>query len=331
MPRPGLSTMSDQAVLVRVSRLYYEAGETQERIAALLGVTRPHVSKLLKEARTRGVVEIRIVDEDQRAEPLGERLRQRFGLREVHLAPTIEGDPAASRRRLGRLAGDVLRAAARDGQVIGIGGGSSVSATAEAMQPADPAIDATVVPLCGGFWVSSAGPEPFRRIADALGATPRALLAPGVLESAATRDALWRDPGIEAIRALWARLDVALVGVGGPSWSDATIGVESLRELEREGAIGEMLITPFDAEGQFVAPGFTARTVGFGAGNLARVPIAIGVAAGAAKVAPLHATLRARRFNVLVTDVTTAEAILSADRTHNAAAGMAAAYEAASR
>jgi len=148
--------MSDQAVLVRVSRLYYDAGETQEQIAALLGVTRPQVSKLLKEARSRGVVEIRIVDEDQRAEPLAERLRQRFGLREVHLAPTIDGDPAASQRRLGRLAGDVLRAAARDGQVIGIGGGSSVSATAEAMQPADPAIDATVVPLCGGFWVSAA-------------------------------------------------------------------------------------------------------------------------------------------------------------------------------
>src|SRR4051794_15831576 len=107
--------MSDQAVLVRVSRLYYEAGETQERIAGLLGVTRPQVSKLLKEARARGVVETRIVDEDQRAEPLGGRLRQRFGRGEVPLAPTIEGDPAASRRRLGRLAGDVLRAAVRDG------------------------------------------------------------------------------------------------------------------------------------------------------------------------------------------------------------------------
>src|SRR3954451_24222764 len=104
--------MSDHALLVRVSRLYYEAGETQERIAGLVGVTRPQVSKLLKEARTRGVVEIRIVDEAEGAAPLAERLRQRFGVPEVHLAPTIEGDPAASRRRLGPVAGDVLRAAA---------------------------------------------------------------------------------------------------------------------------------------------------------------------------------------------------------------------------
>ena len=52
--------MTDVETLVRVSRLYYELGETQEAIAALTGVTRPHVSRLLKEARAKGVVEIRI-------------------------------------------------------------------------------------------------------------------------------------------------------------------------------------------------------------------------------------------------------------------------------
>ena len=302
--------VSDQATLVRVSRLYYETGETQERIAGILGITRPHVSKLLKEARARGVVEIRILD-DEPADPLAAELRDRFGLRAVHLAPTIEADGAAARRRLGRLAADVLRGAVRDGQVIGIGAGSSVSAVAEALEPLLHPIDATVVPLCGGFWVSAAGPEPFRRIAEALGGTPRALLAPGVLESAATRDALWRDPGIEAIRALWARLDVALVGIGGPSWSEATVGAASLTELQAGGAIGEVLITPFDAEGRFVAPGFTARTIGFDAARLRQVPTAIAVAAGASKVAPLLATLRARLFNVLVTDVATAHAVLA--------------------
>jgi DNA-binding transcriptional regulator LsrR (DeoR family) len=305
--------MTDTAVLVRVSRLYYEAGETQERIAAIVGVTRPQVSKLLKEARARGVVEIRILDDGERAAPLADRLRERFGLRAVHLAPTIEGDAAASRHRLGRLAADVFRAAVRDGQIIGVGAGSSVSATAEALGPATPPIDATVVPLCGGFWVSAAGPEPFRRIAESLGATPRALLAPGVLESAATRDALWHDQGIRAIRDLWARLDVALLGVGGPSWSEATVGPTTLRELEAGKAIGELLIAPFDAAGRFVSPGFRARTIAFEAEHLPQVPTAIAVAAGPAKVGPLRATLVARLFNVLATDVATAEGILRLD------------------
>ena len=61
--------MSDFDQLVRVSRLYYELGETQNAIAELMGVTRPQVSKLLKRARAEGIVEIRIVDRRRRRVP----------------------------------------------------------------------------------------------------------------------------------------------------------------------------------------------------------------------------------------------------------------------
>lgn len=302
--------MTDRGTLVRVSRLYYEDGETQERIAALVGVTRPQVSKLLKQARAAGVVDIRIVDDAPQA-PVGERLRDRFGLRAVHLAPSLEGHEPAARRRLGSVAARVLRGVVRDGQVIGVGAGSSVAATADALEPMEPPLDATVVPLCGGFWVSSAGPEPFRRIAEALGATPRALLAPGVLERGETRDALLADPGIAAIRELWDRLDVALVGIGGPSWSLANVGEASLAELQHDRAVGELLIAPFDAEGRLVAPGFRARTIAFDAARLPRIGTVIGVAAGAPKVTPILAALRGRLVNTLVTDAATAELVLA--------------------
>lgn len=303
--------MSDRTTLVRVSRLYYEDGETQERIASLVGVTRPQVSKLLKQARASGIVDIRIVDDGPRP-ATADRLRERFGLRAVHLAPTLEGSEPAARRRLGATAAQVLRAAVRDGQVIGIGAGSSVAATAEALEPLEPPIDATVVPMCGGFWVSSAGPEPFRRIAEALGATPRALLAPGVLERRETRDALWADPGIATIRALWDRLDVVLVGIGGPSWSEANVGPASMAELESDGAVGELLIAPFATDGRLVAPELRARTVAFDASRLPRIPIVIGVAAGRAKVVPILAAIRGGLVNMLVTDAATGEAVLAA-------------------
>ena len=54
--------MSDVQQLIQASRLYYELGETQSRVAEILGVTRPQVSRLLKRARAEGIVEIRIVD-----------------------------------------------------------------------------------------------------------------------------------------------------------------------------------------------------------------------------------------------------------------------------
>ena len=95
--------MSHVDTLVRVSRLYYDLGETQGRIAELLGVTRPQVSKLLKQARAEGIVEIRIHDRTPVQSPAAEDLRSRFDLDSVHLAPSLAGPEELTRRSVGRL------------------------------------------------------------------------------------------------------------------------------------------------------------------------------------------------------------------------------------
>jgi DNA-binding transcriptional regulator LsrR (DeoR family) len=313
--------LSDLATLVRVSRLYYELGETQEAIAALIGVTRPQVSRLLKEARAQGVVEIRIVDRSAVESAAGEALRSMFGLRAVHLAPTLDGPSELTRRRVGRLAGEVLRGAIRDGMVVGIGDGSAVSAVADELATGAGAgtgpgagggtqIDATIVPLCGGFWRAGAGDEPFRRIADALGASVQALHAPGLLDDAVVRDALCAHAGVRSVIDLWARVDVALFGIGGPAWSEASVGRAALGEITAGNAVGELLIAPFAIDGRLVGDSLRTRTVAFDARALPDVSLTIGVAEGRGKVAPILGALRGRFVNVLVTDVRTAEAVL---------------------
>ena len=303
--------MSDLATLVRVSRLYYELSETQEAIAALVGVTRPQVSRLLKEARAQGVVEIRIVDEGEVQSPAGEALRDRFGLTAVHLAPTLDGPPDVARRRVGRLAGEVLRSAIRDGMVVGIGDGASVSAAADELETGPSRLDATVVPLCGGFWRAGAGVEPYRRIGEALGATVQALHAPGLLDDPTVRDALCAHAGVRSVIELWTLLDIAFFGIGGPTWSEASVGREAMAEIHAGGAVGEVLIAPFAIDGRLVADSLRARTVAFDAKTLPGVPLAIGVAEGRGKVVPILGALRGGFLDVLVTDVRTAEAVLN--------------------
>ncbi len=305
--------MSDFTTLVKVSRLYYELGETQARIAELVGVTRPQVSRLLKEARGQGVVEIRIVDRTEQASPAADILRERFQLQAVHLAPSLAGSADLARRRVGRLAAQILAGAVRDGMIVGIGDGSSVSATADALDPLGSPVDATIVPLCGGYWHSGAGREPFRRVADALGAGIQGLLAPGLLDDPGTRDALRAHAGVRSVAELWDGLDLALFGIGGPAWSEATVGADALHEIEAGQAVGEVLIAPFDIDGRFVGETLRARSIAFDARQLPRVPVTIGVAEGAAKVAPLVGALRAGLVKILVTDVRTAEAVVALD------------------
>ena len=302
--------MSDLETLVRASRLYYELGETQGRVAELLGVTRPQVSKLLKQARAEGIVEIRIHERTDVESPAAEELRTSFGLQAVHLAPSLAGPEDLTRRSVGRLAAQVLRTAVRDGSIVGIGDGASVSAAADVLADASSPVAATVVPLCGGYWFAGPTREPFRRVAEALGATVHGLLAPGLVDDAVTKQALYAHAGVQSILALWDRLDVALFGIGAPSWSEATLGGEVVRDLESRGAVGELLIAPFDLTGRFVGKELRRRVIAFDARELPRVPVTIGVGGGPSKVRPILGALRAGAVNTLVTDVRSAEAVV---------------------
>jgi deoxyribonucleoside regulator len=315
------SAVTHFETLVEASRLYYELGETQGRVAELLGVTRPQVSRLLKQARAEGIVEIRIVDRTAEVSRAGGALRERFGLEGVHLAPSLHGPEDLTRRSIGRLAAQVLRSAIRDGAIVGIGDGASVSATADAMAETTSPVAATIVPLCGGYWFSGAAREPFRRIADAVGATVQGLLAPGLVDDAATKSALYAHAGVRSILELWERLDVALFGIGGRSWSAASLGGEIADEIDRRDAVGEVLIAPFDAEGRFVCDALRDRVIAFDARRLSSVPITIGVAGGLSKVEPILGALRGGLVTTLVTDVRTAEAVLDASSSDDGFSG----------
>lgn len=303
--------MSDLDQLIQASRLYYELGETQSRVAELLGVTRPQVSRLLKRARAEGIVEIRIVDRTSEASPAAGVLRERFGLQAVHLAPALHGPADVGRRMIGRLGAEVLRAAIRDDSIIGIGDGSSVSAVADALDEPLHETGATVVPLCGGYWFTGPAREPFRRIADAIGGVPQGLLAPGIVDDAATKASLCAHAGVRRILELWERLELALFGIGGPAWTSAAFGAATIDELTEAGAVGELLIAPFDLDGRFVADELRDRTIAYDARRLDRVPVRIGIAGGANKVRPILGALRSGVVTILVTDVRTAEAVLA--------------------
>jgi hypothetical protein len=63
---------------------------------------------------------------------------------------------------------------------------------------------------------------------------------------------------VRRILELWDRLDVRVFGIGGPTWTSAAFGMDTCRRLEQAGAVGELLMAPFDAAG--VTSAATSRT-----------------------------------------------------------------------
>jgi DNA-binding transcriptional regulator LsrR (DeoR family) len=215
---------------------------------------------------------------------------------------------------VGRLGAQVLRMVVRDGTIVGIGPGASVTALTDALDDSVTPVAATIVPLTGGYWSPGPEREPFRRVAEALGARAHGLMAPGLVDDAATKRALEAHAGVRAILDLWDRLDVAVFGIGARSWGEASVGPRTARRLEAAAAVGEVLIAPYDIDGRFVVPELRDRVVAFDARSLGRVPVSIGIGSGEGKVRPILGALRAGVLRTLVTDVATAEAVVALDQ-----------------
>ena len=78
----------DLRQIVRVAKLYYEEQATQEAIAKFENISRPTVSRILKEAIELGIVQIRVVDLDPSLTDLCNTLKSKYNLLDVVVSKT---------------------------------------------------------------------------------------------------------------------------------------------------------------------------------------------------------------------------------------------------
>ncbi|MBA3349851.1 MAG: sugar-binding transcriptional regulator [Actinobacteria bacterium] len=330
-----MSTKPDGAVaaeheraelLAEIGELYYLHGRDQSSIAEEVGTSRSNVSRLLTEARRRGIVDIRINHPLGRALELERRLTTELGLEEARVlagrprAPGAAGAQALdSLRGVGRLGAAYLLDVLADGLTIGVSWGTSLESLVNAVAPARPhAVE--VVQLLGGLsWVSQSlsGHELGRRLADRLGGSFAYLHAPAIVDSIEAHDLLLRQEGIADVLAKGRGADIALLGIGslGTGSSRALFSRPELTSAERReiqsGAVGDICARLFDGEGRPCDVEANRHVVGLELEDLKEIPRRIGVACGIEKVAGITGALRGSLVNVLVTDEATAAQVLA--------------------
>ena len=314
----------------QVARLFYDRQLSKVEIADRLGISRFRVARLIDAALTGGLVRIEYRDAPDTDRQLAREMEERFGL---HLCVVAGGhtDEAESGegdalRDVARLAGAVIGQLIGPGDVVGIAWGSTLAATVrEVASRGDPSI--TVVQLAGSS--SQHGPgmdagDLARQLAERLGARSRPLFAPTLVESSGLRDALIRQPDIAATIAEFGRLSLAVVGIGAmPSTAggrssssllrSGVLDADEIAALRARGAIGDLVVHPFDREGTFVAPEMAARAIAVEVTDLRRVRRVIAVASGAAKAESIRGALATGVVQVLITDRAAANGVLRAE------------------
>ncbi len=307
-----------ESLLADVAEMYYREERGQAEIARTIGVTRSMISRMLKEARARGIVEIRVRRSLQREHELETALVERFGLQ---AACVVAMQPAASERVLsyiGKAGAETLMRYLVPGSILGIAWGTSISAAVDALEVAEP-LGVKIVQLVGALGARNDvydGHALVARLAEKLGGEAYYLNAPFLCPNPETAESLRRTQSIRDTLDLGKQAQVALVGIGSasPQYSSYYLaGYVSSKEqnsLHRAGAVGDVCGIHFDLRGQDVSRDFSARSVTICKEDLFNIPVRIGVAGGAGKVKPVSGAVCGGYVNVLVTDANTARQVL---------------------
>lgn len=302
----------------RAGWLYYVAGNTQDQIAAKLGVSRQSAQRLVSLAMSEGLVKVRLDHPIAQCLDLADRLRQRFALDLVEVVPS---DPGSQSNTLGIAAAAAAEIERRlrtpEAIVMGVGTGRTLKAAVERLPPLD-CPQHRIVSLTGN--ISPDGSAAYYNVvftlADRVAARTFPMPLPVIASSPEEREMLHRQPMIRSTLELAAQADITFVGIGelgprAPLFVDGFITEAELRALQKAGAIGEILGWAFNRDGRLV-DGITNERVASAPLPSRERSLVVALAMGEAKLPGIQAAVTRRLVNGLITDERTAEGLLAA-------------------
>ena len=312
--------MDDQRfeLLARVASLYYEEGKNQNEVAAILGYSRSHISRMLTEARKAGIVEIHVHHPLERVAALEARLAEQFNLQEVRVLKSKGSPYSQMLRRLGALAARLLTLKLTPDSVLGISWGTALYEVGVMLQPIDyPGVK--VVQMIGSATSRDHqvdGPGLARAFSLKFGGQYFTLPAPWLVGDKQIREALMKERRMREVLDLSREVDIALVGIGtvDPMLSSLVragyLTLEEAEEIQAMGAVGDVCGHYFDIQGNLMEIPVAGYAFGIDTATLRAISLSIGVAGGLVKAPGILGALQSRLVNSLVTDDAAARAVL---------------------
>lgn len=304
--------------LVNIARLYYEHNHSQQMIAEKTGFSRPYVSKLIKEARTSGIVEIKINDPNGAESPLEFDLRERFGLEKVIVMPLSNKQNENLLVKFSEVLSRYLNSIVEDNDIIGVSYGNTLYVSSLNLNIIEEVRDIKVVQLCGAISMTDKNiyaVEIPKKLAEAFKGTPYILPLPAIVDNIEAKNVILKDKHINEVVEMGKRANIAIysVGIFGHDRTLARAGYvssEKVDELLSAGAVGDMFSRVININGEICDMDLDQRTIGIELEDLKKKKYSIAVAGGDGKAQCIYAALAGGYANVLITDEYTAREII---------------------
>jgi DNA-binding transcriptional regulator LsrR (DeoR family) len=298
-----------------VARRYYLDGKSKIEIADEFKLSRFKVARLLETARASGLVRIEIGQPGTIDVNLSGELREAYALLHAIVVDTVEDDPVALRRLVGRAGAELLSEIVTRADVLGLGWARALVAMRTALSQLTAH---SVVQLTGALSrpdVDDSSIELVRDVARIANCPAYRFYAPMIVRDAPTAAALRSHPEVARAIAQFPKVTKAVVAVGGWAPTASTVydalSPAERKALARRGVHADVSGVLLDADGAPVHAPLTDRMICIDAADLRRIPEVIALVYGPEKASATRAAIRGGYVNGIITHTSMAKALLS--------------------
>lgn len=315
-----MSRNNELRLIARIAHMYYIEGKRQSEIAKHLHLSQATVSRMLKRAHDENIVRISLASPEGTYTDLEAGLRRKYNLPEAIVVDCAEDRDAAIMARIGEAAAHFLEATLQPGEIIGVSSWSqTILKMIDNIHPMKKGSARLIVQMLGGIGnpnVQKHATQLTTRLAQLTGADSLILNAPGVVSSREAKIVLLGDNYVRETMEQFRNITLAIIGIGAiqpsPVLADSgnVFSEAELRQVMEGGAVSEINLRFYNAEGQVVKTPLDDRVIGMSTEELRAVPRVIAVAGGKAKTTAIDAALKSGVIKILVTDHFTAVRLL---------------------
>ena len=315
-----MTRIDELRLMTKIARLYYVDHIRQTEIADQLDISQATASRLLKRAQDEQIIRINVSAPPGTYADLESQLESTYGLKVAIVVESLS-DEKQIMRDLGSAAAYYLNTTLKPNEVIGISSWSAtLLATVDAMMPITKPIEAQVIQILGGVGnstVESRAVYLVNRLALLVQGKAILLPVPAVVGALDTRQLYLQDSFVKGAIERFASVTLALVGIGSIEPSDLlassgnVFSAQELESLRNLGAVGDVCLRFFDADGAPIQTPLNDRVIGMELEQLRKVKRSVGIAGGKRKLAAIRGAVRGGFINILITDLFTAQELVS--------------------
>ncbi len=318
----GDNMTKNDLLLYRIAHYYYINNYSQDEISKRENISRPQISRLLKQAREKGLVHIDVsLPDEPKCHQQEQQLIERYGFVDVVVSPSSP-DQQENDKTLYLYAADYLSTALERHKNIGLGWGKTIYNTAISLTYTAQTDNMCFYPIIGSSGTSSPYLQ-INSICDRFAEKFHAkayfnnylAIIPQDSENEIIKERL------NLLKNQWRDLDALVIGLGGkfleePSFVDE-FPKDTLKVLQKSNITGEILLHFFcKSKNKLYHPNkFITNTIDLE--NIRLIDNVYALAHGQQKVEIIKFAVKKGYINTLITDSLTAAALLADDKANN--------------